>query len=394
MIGKDDVRRVREQIGDLKPPVLSVYADVNPGKPYNANRAWVIRVKNSIKDLGLPPEVEKSACEAAERKIAVEARTLAVFAGLGQGSDSGEPRLEVIHLPLHVDLPVVDLAHGRVEARWGDVYVAPLLYALDEYQRAGVVWLRGNGWRFFEIFLGEIEERTQVFAEIAPDLWKQLAEYDPRRVRDLARAKTGGVRDRFSSRMETAVYRYLKRLADLTERAVATFEIKRLVLLGSPDETSMFFQMLSRALRQVVVTHIAKVPPVEASPAQVLRIVEPILYQLEREEEIKLLDRIREQPGVWGLGPTIDALQAGRLSVLVAPWELNAKVWICPHGLMGVTRELAQAASGCQDVQEIPLRDAIIEACQAYATRLEFVSGPASERLIQEMEGLAGLLRW
>jgi hypothetical protein len=394
MIGKDDVRRVREQMGSLEPPVLSVYADVHPGKPYNAKRAWLIRVKNSIKDLGLPAALEKSVYEAIEQRMAPEARTLALFAGPRHGGEVREARLEVIRLPLHVDLPVVDVAHGRVEARWGEVYVAPLLYALDEYERAGIVWLRGNGWRFFELFLGEIEERTQVFAGLAPELWKRLAEYDPRRVRELASARTGGLRDRFSSRMETAVYRYLKQLADLTERAVAMFEIKRLVLLGPPDQTSMFFQMLSLALRQAVVSHIAKVPPAEAHPAEVMQIVEPVLHQMEREEELRRLDQIREQPGVWGLGPTLEALQAGRLSVIAAPWDLNAKVWISPQGLMGVTREAAQAISGGQDVREIPLRDAILETCQAYATRLEFVSGPAGERLMREMGGLAGLLRW
>ena len=56
-----------------------------------------------------------------------------------------------------MELPVVDLAHGRVECRWGEPYVTPLLYALDEYERAGVLYLDQMSWRFYEIFLGEIE---------------------------------------------------------------------------------------------------------------------------------------------------------------------------------------------------------------------------------------------
>ncbi len=392
MIDKNDVLEIRNHLADLQPPVLSLYVEVNPAQTYNARRAWAIRAKNSVKELGLPQTLEAVVFSAIEQELAPEARTLAIFAAVETRSKRVE--MDVVRIPLHIDLPIVDLAHGRVEARWGEPYFAPLLYALDEYERVGVIWLRGEGWRFFEVFLGEIEEHTEVFREIEPEVWKELQEFDPGRVRSLAQARTSGSRDRFSQRMETVAYRYLKRLADLTERGVAAMEIHRLVLLGREESTKTFVQMLSRSMRESIVAQISDLPVPQASPAAVLEKVLPVLMQVEREQEMALLQQIQEQPGVWGIDPTLDALQAGRLSVLAAPWQLDEQVWICSNGLMAGTKQAASLFCDGEEPQPIALRDVIVEACAAYATRLEFVSGPAAEKLINKMKGIAGLLRW
>jgi hypothetical protein len=392
MIDKNSVLEIRSHLADLRPPVLSLYVEVNPARPYNARRAWDIRAKNSVKELGLPKTLEAVVFSAIEQELAPEARTLVIFAAVETYSKRVE--MDVVRIPLHIDLPIVDLAHGRVEARWGEPHYAPLLYALDEYERVGVVWLRGEGWKFFEVFLGEIEEHTEVFREIEPEVWKELQAFDPGRVRSLAQARTSGSRDRFSQRMETAAYRYLKRLADLTERGVAAMEIHRLVLLGREESTKTFVQMLSRSMREMIVAQIADLPHPQASPATVLEKVLPVLTQVEREQELALLQQIKEQPGVWGIDPTLDALQAGRLSVLVAPWQLDEQVWVCPNGLMAGTKQAANLFCDGDEPQPVALRDVIVDACAAYATRLEFVSGPAAEQLVNEMKGIAGLLRW
>jgi len=387
MIGKDDVIRIKQQLSDLEPPVLSVYADVNPARPENANRAWALRVKNGIKALALPKDVERRALEALEQEHAPEARTLALFVTAdGKG-------VRVVRQALRVDLPVVDLRDGRVEARWGEPYVAPLAYALDEHERVAVVWLHGDGWRFFEVFLGEIEERD-VFAGVGEDLWREVQAFDVGRVRQTAEGRTAGNRDWFAKRMESAAHRYLKHLAHLVERAVLQMGVRRLVLVGREEATKTFANLLSRGVREMVVAHVSDLPEPGASPARVLDKVRPVLEQAERAGELALLDRIREQPGVWGLEPTLQALREGRLSVLVAPWELSATAWRCGDGLLAGSREVAAALCDGGDPGEVPLRDVLVDACAAVVTRLEFVSGPAAERLQAEMGSLAGLTRW
>jgi hypothetical protein len=388
MITKDDVRKIRENLAALPTPVLSLYADVNPGKPFNHAKAWVARAKNSLKELDLPSALRRELATVLEQELSPEARTLALFAHVDQRG------VQILRLPIHADLPIVDLRQGRIEARWGEPYITPIVYALDEYERTGIVWLRGAQWKFYEFFLGEIEERTKIFAEITPEIWKELEEFDPNRIRALAIAKNASLRDKFARRMETAAYRYSKRLAALVEKAVSEMEIRRLVLLGAADSMTMFFQMLAKSMRDIVVARITDVPARDATPFQVGAKVGPVLENLERQGELALLDQIRQQPGVWGLDPTLDALQLGRLDVLVAPWNLDARILRSPGGVVAATPEPLEVLCPGQPKEDVLLRDVLPELCEAYATRLEIVSGPAEEKLMKEFGGLAGRLRW
>ncbi len=384
MLTKDDVRFVHERIAPHAAPVLSLYADVNPGRPENARRAWVIRVKNALRELELPEEVRARVVDALEEQVIPEARTLVLFA-----SQDLFRRYD-----LHCELPVVDLAHGRVEARWGEPYVTPLVYAMDEYERAGILWLEGERWRFFEVFLGEIQEAEQIFAAVDPEDWQRLRECDRSRGAALARPHPYPDRDKYSRRLEAWGYRFLRRLGHLVERAVAEREIHRLVLLGRQEATRNFEQCLSRAMRRRVVAHTSETPPPDASPRLVLETVGPVLEAAERAQELRLLESVCSQPGVWGLSATLGALQQGRLAVLVAPWTLQARVWQCPDGWVAASRQEALALCADPGPKEVPLRDHIAELAADFAARLEFVRGEAERRLTAELGGLAGLLRW
>ena len=126
MLRKDDIHFIKDTIVPHSAPLLSLYADVNPANPDNAGRAWLVRVKNTLRSLSLPPDLPEKVIEALEFERP-EARTCALFAGK-----------DLLRMyTLRVDLPVVDLAHGRVDARWGEPYVFPLVYMIDEYERYG-----------------------------------------------------------------------------------------------------------------------------------------------------------------------------------------------------------------------------------------------------------------
>lgn len=383
MLGKEHVRFIREHMAPHRAPVLSLYTDVNPAKPENARKGWFIRVKDSLKALAIPRELY-------DRVITLvgedrpQARTLVLFAA--------EDLLE--RYDLQVDLPVVDLAQGRVEVRWGEPYVAPLLYALDEYERAGVLDIEQTGWRFYEVYLGEIEDATDTFRTVAPEEWNELEKYLPSFYTELLKERVATHPDRFPQRMEMWAHRFLKRLAHLLERVVVERDIGRLVLMGPEEETRFFEQYLSRNLRQRVVAHVSDIPTPGPSAAQVLEKVAPALEAAERAREQVLLDTVQNEPGVWGLEPTLEALQMGRVSVLVAAWSLEARIWCCPDGWVGGTPERARTFCPAQEPREVALRSVIVDLAENFGTRLEFVRGEAEQRLIEQFGGLAGLLRW
>jgi hypothetical protein len=79
LLRKGDIRFVKETIPPHASPVLSLYMDVNPAKPENARRAWLVQAKDALRDLPNPREVEKIV-EKIEL-VGPQARMCAVFAG-------------------------------------------------------------------------------------------------------------------------------------------------------------------------------------------------------------------------------------------------------------------------------------------------------------------------
>ncbi len=383
MLSKEQARYIKERVAPQEGPVLSLYADVNPAKPENARGAWLTRIKNTLKELKLPQETRDEALNEIGQKRWQNAHTLAFF----KGKDL------LWRYDLNCELPVVDLARGRVEARWGRPYVAPLLYALDEYERAAVLWI-GEKWRIFEVFLGEIEEADAVFRTVAPEDGQRLNRYDRAVAETVAEPRDYCDRDRFARRMEAWASRFLKLFAHLVEHALAEREISRLVLLGREEATKDFEQYLSRTMRSRIVAHVNDLPSPGAPPAMVLKKVAPVLEAVERNEEQRLLDAIESQPGVTGLDAVLGALQHGLLLVVAVPWSLEARVWRCAHNWAGASPEAVRALCPGDTPVEVPLRDVIVDVAADFGARLEFVRGDAEARLIRDFGGLAGLKRW
>ena len=397
------INDLQPTFGDAGAPVLSIYADVNPARPENAGRAWAKRVKNALKEL---PEIRdkqgKRDTPLYDEVLALideerpAARTLALFATRGLHG-----RLTVRRIDLQVDLPVVDLAHGRVEARWGEPYLTPVVFAADEYERAAVLHLEGARWQFYELFLGQLREDRETFAEVSADEWRELKDLVDRIEHAAAerRAHTGGSFDKLSpkereaAKVSTWMHKFYTRLASALERAATRLGVERLVLMGEPWQVSHFEGYLGRGLRNRVVARVAQ-PANAAQPSarDILERVMPALEAAERQAEMALLDRIAAQGDVWGLDPVLDALQLGRVETLVLPWTLDARIWRCPEGFVAGTAETARIL--CNEPAEVALRDHVWQLARDYGARLEFVRGEPETRLLGEFKGAAATLRW
>ena len=382
MLRKDDVHFVKETIAPHSAPILSLYVDVNPSNPDNARRAWLVRAKNTIKSLQIPRDIANKAIETLEFDRP-DARTYALFVA---------QNLVRIYV-LQVDLPVVDLAHGRVEARWGEPYVFPLEYVLDEYERSGVVFVDQVKWRLYEVFLGEIEECTDAFLELGSGGQSRKLEKRPAaRVTSGVELRGGAEGDHYARHIDAVVHRFYKRAAHLLAKLVETSHIDRLIFMGPHEDTHLFEQCLPRALRQRTAGHIPSLPNPQASAGEVLKRVTPFVAESRQARELALLQDLRER-GMWG--PRIlEALQMGRLHLLVAPWSLNARVLRCAGGLVVEDQRAAEAFCPGQIAQEVALRDVLADLATAHGARLEFVQGQAEARLLGEFGGLAGLPRW
>lgn len=382
MLSKDDIHFIKSTIVPHSAPLLSLYADVNPANPANAGRAWLVRVKNTLKSLPLPRDLPEKVIEALEFERP-EARTFALFAG--------KDLLQMYML--RVDLPVVDLAHGRVDARWGEPYVFPLVYMIDEYERYGVLSVDREKWRFYDVFLGDIEERADAFLELHSDHSRKLEKRPAVRLLQGAVLRGGAAGDRFERHVEALAHRFYKRAAHTLEKLVETAHTDWLILMGPDEDTHHFEQCLPRALRTRTAGLVPPPPNPQASAGEILKTVLPFITDNRQARELALLSELRER-GLWGLAGGLEALQMGRFHLVVAPWTLGVKALRCAGGLVVLDRTAAEAYCPGQSVQEVSLPDVLPDLAAAHGARLELLQGEAEDRLIREFDRLAGFPRW
>jgi peptide subunit release factor 1 (eRF1) len=382
VLSKDDIHFIKSTIVPHSAPLLSLYADVNPANPANAGRAWLVRVKNTLKSLPLPRDLPEKVIEALEFERP-EARTFALFAG--------KDLLQMYML--RVDLPVVDLAHGRVDARWGEPYVFPLVYMIDEYERYGVLSVDREKWRFYDVFLGDIEERADAFLEVHSDHSRKLEKRPAVRLLQGAVLRGGAAGDRFERHVEALAHRFYKRAAHTLEKLVETAHTDWLILMGPDEDTHHFEQCLPRALRTRTAGLVPPPPNPQASAGEILKTVLPFITDNRQARELALLSELRER-GLWGLAGGLEALQMGRFHLVVAPWTLGVKALRCAGGLVVLDRTAAEAYCPGQSVQEVSLPDVLPDLAAAHGARLELLQGEAEDRLIREFDRLAGFPRW
>ncbi|RTH98762.1 peptide chain release factor 3, partial [Thermus scotoductus] len=79
MIGKEEIRRIKETLAIAEGPILSLYLDINPAKPENANRAYALRAKDAMKALGVPQDLQDRVLEVLKNQV-LEAKTAVFFA--------------------------------------------------------------------------------------------------------------------------------------------------------------------------------------------------------------------------------------------------------------------------------------------------------------------------
>lgn len=400
MITNLQVRELRQELLEIEGPCLSLYVDCDPSNPDNARAAWRKRAKNALKEieeLHSRPEHGSSlydqVIEAIEEERP-ESRTLVLFAWQDKHGKG-----EIRRFDLKVRLPVADLKEGRSEAHWGQPWVTPLLFALDEYQRAAVLHIDGSRWAFYESFLGEIEELNEVFADLDEKAWKELEEaaqfiQSERLIERVEPDKSGSTVDAWKEKTRHWMRRLYRRLADLVEKAMDERGIERLLVLGPHEQARRFAAMLPARMHERLVAILPNPSDGNMVDRKTLQgLVEDALAAAEREAEGRLLDAIREQPGFKGVEEVIEAWQQGRIDCVVVAWNFDIRLWHCPQsGLFAATAESARRF--CPDPKEVRLADHVLDLAETYGTRIEFVAGVNAERLEREFGGIAGYRRW
>lgn len=383
MLNKKSIRFIQQVVAPQRDDVLSLYLDINPAEPTNQNTATFTRAKNELKALGLPKPLVETVLKTLENAYAFpQARTLVLFAS------RDEKLLE--HYTLPYALPL--LKNKNVLAKYGQPYVTPLLQTLDAQNHYGVVFVDEARWRYFDISFGQIEERHDAFRALDTHEWRELTEASRGVVGVSARGGMG--KDHFEHRKEAWTHRFYKEVAKLLERALEDDDVSAFFLVGQAKQLHEFKEVLNKNTLNKLVECVPPPTKPSASASEIFALVQPCITRYEERTEQTLLARIREE-GVRGIEATLEALQAGRLQMVVAPYSHDQTVYVCSETLY-VTSTLSGLEQSCpgQHHELALLQDVLPDLVATHGAHLTYLHDGREDNLVKDFGGLAGLKRW
>jgi hypothetical protein len=357
-------------VADHPGPLFSAYVSVNAAIPENQERAYLVRIRDAMKDLGVPGELQRWVRDYVEAGTHPGARTLVLFAA--------ENGLFEVYRP-HVDVPET--------FRWGDPNMAPLTLVIDEYEPYGAVVLDAERFRYFVVSpLGRPDEEIK---------GSGFREVDLRPSQPYPRSHGSTDADPAGRTQQAKAHRFYKEMGELTRNITFREGARRLILTGPREVTSAFRDALPNELKDRVVAE----APVElgAPEGELLDQLEAIREHAEYDREKELLAQIRES-GVRGPDETITALQEeNRVYHLAALWELEGEIRWCDNDHLAVRDIAAKQCSFCgQRTRTRRLIDVLVDLSAARGARLDFLRGENenTDTLRREFGGVAGLTRF
>lgn len=249
-------------------------------------------------------------------------------------------------------------------------YIRPLAAILAEYHRYGVVLVDRVMGQVFEVYMGEIVERTDVVAEV------------PRRVKE---GGLGGRDERNIERHhEQAVHQHFRRLADQTFNVFRGDKFDYLVLGGHRELLREFKQHLHPYLKERWAGDF-HAEPCKTSPADVLARTLDIEDQVEWAHEKRMAEELVHKAGagrlaVSGVGATLGALTRGEAQTLLVEDGFEMPGFVCYGCHYAILSEgdcphCHKPLEPCPDIVDEAIELALKKNCQ-----IEHVRGPTALR--------------
>ena len=311
MLTHEDLSNLVRQEAVPGSHVLSIYLDVDQSRMANLNREFETALKGMLRSIKLQimrdREREEFVMKAARIQRYVSdckpaGRSLVLFSNHFDHS--------LWSRELNVSMESL--------ARWDEApYVRPLLEAIEQHKRFGVVLADRTQGRILTFFLGELETHSEAFASA--------------RVKHFRESGSDHIRSQmhFQRKADLHVFWHLKQVAEMTDRLEESHPFDRLVLAGPSEVTHVLYRLLPKRLQTRVA---ASIPlPVSSNTQQVLEAARKIEQEHEQLQELKEVDKLlvssaKQRGTVTGLKPTLEALHERRI------WKLIYSDGFIPKG--------------------------------------------------------------
>lgn len=364
MIRHRDVEKL-QQLSQAPGRTLTVYLDIDQTKPANRKGNFRTHLKDLLKQL--------------RAELSGDDELAATAAEVEEIVKRVEPSGKTLVLARHRSLGVTFRSQVRVPlpsgAYWSNgAFLRPLLEALDEHERYGIVLVDSKRARMFTVFMGEIEEHKDIFSQVPPRP-------------DSPSADKLLSQSRMERRHDESVSSHVRAVAAEMGRLLDQLEVDRLIVGGSVDAASELSRALPKRLRGRLVETLPI--PVGSTPDVILERTGEVQTRLERAAELEIVrDLLKEARkggrAVAGLGHTLDAINQGRVWKLVYLQGLKLEGGVCQscNVLLGPADELCPL---CQKPveREGHMVDRMARTVLERGGHVEMVDGPAAEALRQ-----------
>lgn len=371
MARTQEFRRTMNSVSEHHGPLFSTYLSVNAATPENQGRAYLVRLKDALGDLGVPEEVASRVRDSVDEQVHPRARTVVIFAaedGLFERYD------------LQMDLPE--------SFRWGDANLAQLTLAVDNHEPYGVALVDAEEFRFF--VTAPLDDPAEGATGLASGFYREV-DISP----SSPGPRSGMDQETQSRRTEDNVHKFYNELGEVTRRLAFQEGVKHLILGGPKERTSEFRKQLPRDVAKLVAAE--EQVPLGAPEGEIEGRLEEIQEQAEFERGSHLLEEARES-GVRGVDETIEALQEeNRVYHLISLWELEGEIRWCGNDDLAILDANQEECPFCGKSTRLrPAVDVLIDLAAARGARLDFVRGENENTAIlsHDFGGLVGLTRF
>ena len=362
-------------LSQQKTYTLTLYLDIDQNKQSNRRRGYVVQAEALIKGL-------RSQQAHSDRLDTACKQALSLVRNM---KPKGKAALIVVHPEtklrelVQIELPFPASVHWRRGA-----FLRPVVEAMDEHERYGVVLTDNKRARLFTVLMGELTEHEDLFSETS------------QRTRSLG-ADQMRAQKRHDQRHQEEVASHAKRVIDAIHDLALREPFDRLIVGGTPKAAAQLVRMLPKRMRGKLVETTSM--RVGGSQKEILNKILEVQQRMERDREKEIVQGVLAElhdrgKAVAGFAAVLDAVNQGRVWTLV-----YGKSFIARGGECGSCDAYSPHPKGpcvyCgEDVHPLPLCvDRLSQSVLEMGGRVEVVDGDAKKKL-EKPGGIAAMLRY
>ena len=354
---------------------LTLYVDIDQNKQSNRRRGYVVQAEALIKGL-------KSQQAHSDRLDTACKQALSLVRNM---KPKGKAALIVVHPEtklrelVQIELPFSASVHWRRGA-----FLRPVVEAMDEHERYGVVLTDNKRARLFTVLMGELTEHEDLFSETS------------QRTRSLG-ADQMRAQKRHDQRHQEEVAFHAKRVIDAIHDLALREPFDRLIVGGTPKAAAQLVRLLPKRMRGKLIEITSM--RVGGSQKEILNKILEVQQRMERDREKEIVQGVLAElhdrgKAVAGFAAVLDAVNQGRVWTLV-----YGKGFIARGGECGSCDAYSPHAKGpcvyCgEKVHPLPqCVDRLSQSVLEMGGRVEVVDGDARKKL-DKPGGIAAMLRY